>query len=86
MLKYIPILNKIDFETLYIRMNEVVKEVFNRQDFEGQKQAEKNYKIILVIFMIISMVISYATQTLSHGVFIMLAGLAVSMIVMIDIY
>jgi hypothetical protein len=29
--------------------------------------------------MIISMVISYATQTLSHGVFIMLAGLAIGM-------
>ena len=67
-------LNKfIDFEKFWIRMNEM--------DFEGQALAEKLYRILLVIFTIIAMIVSYMTQQLSHGVYILCGGLILTLLV-----
>ena len=67
-------LNKfIDFEKFWIRMNEM--------DFEGQSLAEKLYRILLVIFTIIAMIVSYMTQQLSHGVYILCSGLILTLLV-----
>ena len=67
-------LNKfIDFEKFWIRMNEM--------DFEGQALAEKLYRILLVIFTIIAMIVSYITQKLSHGVYILCGGLIVTLLI-----
>ena len=56
----------IDTEKLTIRMNEM--------DFEGQKLAEKLYRIILVVSTIIAILVSYTTQKLCHGVYILTGG------------
>ena len=61
-----------DFEKFWIRMNEM--------DFEGQKLAEKLYKIILVVFTIIAMIVSYFTQRLCHGVYILSSGLILCLV------
>ena len=62
-----------DFEKFWIRMNEM--------DFEGQSLAEKLYRILLVIFTIIAMIVSYMTQQLSHGVYILCGGLIVTLLI-----
>ena len=62
-----------DFEKFWIRMNEM--------DFEGQSLAEKLYRILLVILTIIAMIISYMTQQLSHGVYILCGGLILTLLV-----
>ena len=62
-----------DFEKFWIRMNEM--------DFEGQSLAEKLYRILLVIFTIIAMLVSYMTQQLSHGVYILCGGLILTLLV-----
>ncbi len=62
-----------DFEKFWIRMNEM--------DFEGQSLAEKLYRILLVIFTIIAMIVSYMTQQLSHGVYILCGGLILTLLV-----
>ena len=62
-----------DFEKFWIRMNEM--------DFEGQSLAEKLYRILLVIFTIIAMIVSYITQQLSHGVYILCGGLILTLLV-----
>ena len=62
-----------DFEKFWIRMNEM--------DFEGQSLAEKLYRILLVIFTIIAMIVSYMTQQLSHGVYILCCGLILTLLV-----
>ena len=62
----------IDVEKFWIRMNEM--------DFEGQKLAEKLYKIILVVFTIIAMIVSYFTQRLCHGVYILSSGLILCLV------
>ena len=61
-----------DFEKFWIRMNEM--------DFEGQLLAEKLYRIILVIFTIIAIIVSYITQRLCHGVYILCFGLVLSLL------
>ena len=67
-------LNKfIDFEKFWIRMNEM--------DFEGQALEEKLYRILLVIFTIIAMIVTYMTQQLSHGVYILCGGLIVTLLI-----
>ena len=43
----------------------------NEMDFEGQVLAEKLYLIILVFFTIIAIRVSYFTQRLCHGVYIL---------------
>ena len=65
--------NFFDFEKFWIRMNEM--------DFEGQALAEKLYRILLVIFTIIAMIVSYMTQQLSHGVYILCGGLILTLLV-----
>ena len=40
-------------------------------DFEGQILSERIYRIILVVFTIIAMIVSYITQRLCHGVYIL---------------
>ena len=72
-----------DTEKFYIRMNEMVKKYIKYQDFEGQKLAEKLYKIILILSLIIAMGVSYSTQHLCHGVYIMIGGLVSSIILCI---
>ena len=62
-----------DFEKFWIRMNEM--------DFEGQSLSEKLYRILLVIFTIIAMIVSYMTQQLSHGVYILCGGLILTLLV-----
>lgn len=53
----------------------------NEMDFEGQSLAEKLYRILLVIFTIIAMIVSYMTQQLSHGVYILCGGLILTLLV-----
>ena len=65
--------NFFDFEKFWIRMNEM--------DFEGQALAEKLYRIILVIFTIIAMAVSYMTQQLSNGIYILCGGLIFTLLV-----
>lgn len=66
-------LNKIfDWEKFSIRMNEM--------DYEGQKLAEKIYKIILAVALVFSIIVSYSTQKLKHGVYILVIGLALSLL------
>ena len=62
----------IDVEKYYIKINEM--------DFEGQILAAKLYRIILVAFTIIAMIVSYITQKLCHGVYILCFGLVVTLI------
>ena len=62
-----------DFEKFWIRMNEM--------DFEGQALAEKLYRILLVIFTIIACIFSYMTQKLSHGVYILCGGFALTLLI-----
>ena len=62
-----------DFEKFWIRMNEM--------DFEGQILSERIYRIILVTFTIIAMIVSYMTQKLCHGVYILLFGLFLSLLI-----
>ena len=63
----------VDFEKFYIRMNEM--------DFEGQVLAEKIYRCILIIFTIIAMIVSYMTQHLCHGVYILTSGFILCLLV-----
>jgi ascorbate-specific PTS system EIIC-type component UlaA len=51
------------------------------KDFEGQKKAEKTYKYILGFFLIISTLVSAFFQKMSYGVYGMMGGLVVAMIV-----
>ena len=62
----------IDIERFWIIMNEM--------DFEGQILAEKLYRIILVVFTIIAMIVSYSTQKLCHGVYILSFGLLLTLL------
>ena len=62
-----------DFEKFWIRMNEM--------DFEGQILSERLYRIILVAFTIIAMIVSYMTQKLCHGVYILCFGLLLSLLI-----
>ena len=62
-----------DFEKFWIRMNEM--------DFEGQILSERIYRIILVSFTIIAMIVSYMTQKLCHGVYILCFGLLLSLLI-----
>ena len=62
-----------DFEKFWIRMNEM--------DFEGQILSERLYRIILVTFTIIAMIVSYMTQKLCHGVYILCFGLLLSLLI-----
>ena len=62
----------IDLENFWIRMNEM--------DFEGQVLAERLYRIILVLFTIIAMIVSYYTQKLSDGVYILCGGFILSLL------
>ena len=63
----------IEVEKQGIRMNEM--------DFEGQILSERIYRIILVVFTIIAMIVSYITQRLCHGVYILCSGLILSLLV-----
>lgn len=74
-MEYIPFLNKIDFERIYMRQNEM--------DFEGQKRAEKHYKIIIVIFAIIGTIFALVTQQMRNGVFTILTGMIISSLITI---
>jgi hypothetical protein len=83
-MEYIPILKDIDFNALYMRMNEMVYlNLF--QDFQGQQLAIKTYRIILTSFLIIAMIVSFVTQKLSNGIFTMCAGIVISMLVNITL-
>lgn len=67
-------LNKFfDTQKFYMSMNEI--------DFEGQRKAEIYYKIILTTCLIIAICVSYTTQHLCHGVYIMIGGLILSILV-----
>ena len=62
----------IDVEKHWIRMNEM--------DFEGQILSERIYRIILVVFTIIAMIVSYSTQKLCHGVYILCFGFILTLL------
>ena len=62
----------IDVERLWIRMNEM--------DFEGQILCERLYRSILVVFTIIAMIVSYSTQKLCHGVYILCFGFILTLL------
>ena len=51
------------------------------KDFKGQSLSEKIYKIILIITCIIAMGVSYSNQKLSTGVYIIIGGTILSMLV-----
>lgn len=74
-MEHIPFLNRIDFEGIYMRLNEM--------DFDGQKRAEKHFKVIIVIFTIIGTIIALTTQQMRHGVWAILAGMVVSSLITI---
>lgn len=74
-LENIPIIGGIDFQKYYIRMNEM--------DFEGQKQSEKDYKRIILLFLIIGSILGYATQSMSKGVYTILLGTLIAIIITI---
>jgi hypothetical protein len=72
-MEYIPILRDIDFEAFWTRMNEM--------DFVGQKRAERYYKVILTITLIISAIVSYTNQRMQHGVIGMGIGFFIALLV-----
>jgi hypothetical protein len=84
-MQYIPILRDIDFSSIYMRMNEMVR-VYLYQDFHGQRLATNAYRVILTVVLFIAMGVSFVTQKLSHGVYIMIGGMALSMLVTIDLF
>ena len=62
-----------DTQKFYISMNEI--------DFEGQRKSEIYYKVILTVCCVISIIVSYITQKLQDGVFIMIGGLILSILI-----
>tara|TARA_B110000914_G_C15110348_1_gene285845 strand:- start:132 stop:464 length:333 start_codon:yes stop_codon:yes gene_type:complete len=69
----LPIIKDIDTEQFLINTNEI--------DFEGQKYCEDLYKKIIIFSVILAMIVSFSTQYLSHGIYIISAGTALAMIV-----
>mmetsp|Transcript_10180 Transcript_10180/g.10507 ORF Transcript_10180/g.10507 Transcript_10180/m.10507 type:complete len:114 (+) Transcript_10180:1-342(+) len=69
----LPIIRDIDVEALMIRLNEI--------DFEGQKKCETLYKQIVIFFLVIAIAVSFYTQVMSHGVYIIMLGTLVACLV-----
>lgn len=69
----LPILRDIDIEGLFIRMNEI--------DFEGQRLSDRLHKVIIRIFLVLAIIISYTTQKLSNGTITLLVGTLISIVI-----
>ncbi len=69
----LPILRDIDIEGFFIRMNEI--------DFEGQRLSDKLYKVIIRIFLVLAIIISYTTQRLSNGTITLLVGTFIAILI-----
>ena len=52
----------------------------NEIDFEGQRSSEIIYKVILTVCPVVSILVSFVTQRLKDGVFIMAGGLILSVL------
>lgn len=52
----------------------------NEIDFEGQRRSEIIYKVILTVCFVVSILVSFVTQRLKDGVFIMAGGLILSVL------
>ncbi|VDL84909.1 unnamed protein product [Nippostrongylus brasiliensis] len=52
-------------------------------DFIGQKQAERTFQVIIVLAGIIGFAIGFATQQLSHAIYTVLAGAALSALIVL---
>ena len=62
-----------DHQKFYIRINEI--------DFEGQLLAKRINQLIFFIFTIIAMIVSYTTQHLCYGMYILLSGFFLCLLV-----
>lgn len=71
-LNNLPFIKDIDFEALSIKINEI--------DFEGQKKSEKLHKWIIRFCLVIAIIVSYYTQRLSNGTYILIVGTIIAMI------
>lgn len=69
----LPILRDLDIEGFLIRMNEI--------DFEGQRLSDKLYKVIIRIFLVLAIIISYTTQRLSNGTITLLVGTLLAILI-----
>ncbi|PIO57002.1 hypothetical protein TELCIR_21596 [Teladorsagia circumcincta] len=52
-------------------------------DFTGQKAAERTFQVIIVLAGIIGFGIGFATQQLSHAIYTVLAGAALSALIIL---
>lgn len=68
----LPIIKNIDLEAFSIKINEI--------DFIGQEKCESLYKNILRISLILAIICSFYTQQMKHGMFIIIAGFLISVI------
>ncbi|KHJ83220.1 hypothetical protein OESDEN_17083 [Oesophagostomum dentatum] len=52
-------------------------------DFPGQKAAERTFQVIIVLSGIIGFLIGFSTQQLSHAIYTVLAGAALSALIVL---
>jgi len=72
-LSNLPIIKDIDFELISIKLNEI--------DFEGQKRSEKMHKWIIRFFLVVAIIVSFITQRISNGTYIIILGTVLAMII-----
>lgn len=56
----------------------------NEIEFEGQRRSEIIYKVILTVYLVVSILVSFVTQRLKDGVFIMAGGLILSVLLCVS--
>ncbi|KJH52991.1 hypothetical protein DICVIV_00860 [Dictyocaulus viviparus] len=52
-------------------------------DFPGQKAAERTFQVVIVLAGIIGFLVGYSTQQLSHAIYIVLSGAALSALIVL---
>ncbi|VDO65027.1 unnamed protein product [Heligmosomoides polygyrus] len=62
---------------------EPLKRFSTHMDFAGQKTAERVFQVIIVLAGIIGFLVGFATQQLSHAIYTVLAGAALSALIVL---
>ncbi|EPB75173.1 hypothetical protein ANCCEY_05744 [Ancylostoma ceylanicum] len=62
---------------------EPLRRFSTHMDFPGQKAAERTFQVIIVLSGIIGFLIGFSTQQLSHAIYTVLAGAALSALIVL---
>ncbi|CAI9741517.1 signal peptidase complex subunit 1-like [Octopus vulgaris] len=57
---------------------ESIKSIPTHMDFDGQRQAERTFQIIIILFGVVGFIYGYICQQFSWTMYILLAGFALS--------